>query len=135
MRLTRHFRKRPELLRSLMGFLIFLYLTGSLQLDSVHRLIHDHDERSAHTEELEQNACHRTVFHQATQNTCDHPTHVSEDKKCLWCFGYVHHETILQSLSQNFGFKHFEKHQTFYHQNHLSSEVASADSRGPPYMK
>lgn len=133
MRISRHLRNSPHLLRSLMGTLIVLYLAGSLQLDSLHRLLHQHDEKSVHTEELEQNACHRTVFHQATQNACDHPTHISENKKCPWCFGSVQYETIPQSGVDSFDFKYFRKQKSFYHPSLLNSEVSSANSRGPPF--
>jgi len=118
--------------RGLFGVLILLYLAGSLQLDSIHRLIHAHDESISHSVEIEQNACHRTVFHQATQNTCDHPTHLSELKKCPWCFGSVHYETILSAQDYK---NDFNLSAPVYTEIQDRKELKSAnphDSRGPP---
>lgn len=70
-----------------MVFLALLYTAGSLQIDSLHRLIHQHGERTLHTPEQEQNACHRVVFHNQLQGACEHPTHFSESKKCPLCHG------------------------------------------------
>lgn len=68
-------------------FLAVLYSAGSLQIDSVHRLLHQHGERALHTPEQEQNPCHRVVFHDQPQGSCEHPTHFSESKKCPLCHG------------------------------------------------
>lgn len=132
MRISSQIKKKPYLLSSLIGFLILLYLTGSLQLDSIHRLIHKHDDRSVHTIELEQNACHRSVFHQNTENSCNHPTHFSELKKCPWCFGSIQHESILTGsfalLEKSYPKKSFQHFQ----ESLIVAETYSAGIRGPP---
>jgi len=71
----------------LLVVLALLYTAGSLQIDSLHRLIHRHSERGNHTPEQEQNACHRVVYHNQLQGACEHPTHLSESKKCPLCQG------------------------------------------------
>ena len=70
-----------------MVLLALLYTAGSLQIDSLHRLIHQHGERTLHTPEQEQDPCHRVVFHHQTKGACEHPTHFSESKKCPLCHG------------------------------------------------
>jgi hypothetical protein len=66
--------------------MVLLYLTGSLQIDSVHKLFHKHQREVSHTPEVESNGCHVALFHNQGKGSCEHPTHFSEDKKCPWCF-------------------------------------------------
>ncbi|MFM7193844.1 MAG: hypothetical protein ACKO3B_09630 [Bacteroidota bacterium] len=75
-------------------FLAVLYSAGSLQIDSLHRLLHQHGERALHTPEQEQNPCHRVVFHDQPQGSCEHPTHFSESKKCPLCQGAPTHTAL-----------------------------------------
>lgn len=124
--------KPTRLIRSLMGLLVLLYLAGSLQLDSLHRLFHQHDQSYAHTEELEQNACHRTVFHQATENTCDHPTHISEDKNCPWCNGSIHYETILSESQPHTDLIFAEIALSYTQPKPILPNLLTLSSRGPP---
>lgn len=67
----------------LLGLLILLYGAGSLRIESLHRFLHEH-ESGLHTQEQENNACHRTVFH-GSSSSCEHPTHLSPNWKCPLC--------------------------------------------------
>lgn len=71
---------RTTLRWSVLGLLMALYTLGSLRVESVHRLIHDHDAE-LHTEAQERNACHRTIFH-GSSSSCEHPVHVSANWTC-----------------------------------------------------
>jgi hypothetical protein len=125
-------KNSPGFTRLCLSLLILLYLTGSLQIDSIHRLFHAHENSAAHTEESEKNACHRTVFHQATQNTCDHPTHISELKKCPWCNGYLQFSDVLISTLEPLSFFPGQKFFTANSQNSSESDLAELPIRGPP---
>ena len=80
--------------------LALLYTAGSLQIDSIHRLIHKHSEREKHTPEQERNACHRVVYHNQSQGACEHPTHFSESKKCPLCNGTTSQAALISAGQQ-----------------------------------
>lgn len=125
-------RKFPRLVRSLMGLLILFYLIGSLQLDSLHQILHQHDQSATHTEEAELNACHRAIFHLATENACDHPTHLTELKKCPWCIGTLHQDFGLASSVQVIHSSNFIE-TGFEFNSHFNSIGLSFNcNRGPP---
>ena len=132
MRIVRIFKIIPGLKHLCLSVLILSYLTGSLQIDSIHRLIHGHENSVAHNEESEKNACHRTVFHQATQNTCDHPTHISELKKCPWCNGSLQLKIALTGGIDALTIFYSQKSFTAYSQNHSGSDLSGFPNRGPP---
>jgi len=126
------FKIIPGLKHLCLSVLILSYLTGSLQIDSIHRLIHGHENSVAHTEESEKNACHRTVFHQATQNTCDHPTHISELKKCPWCNGSLQLKFALTGIFNSLTVFSCEQPFTAFSQNHSEFNLSGFPNRGPP---
>jgi hypothetical protein len=62
--------------------LLLIYSAGSVQLETLHTLFHEHDE--LHTSELEKDPCHRAVYHHEKEG-CEHKSHVTEQKKCSLC--------------------------------------------------
>ena len=86
MRYIRQSKIYNQCSRFFICIMVMLYLVGSLQIDSFHRLIHKHQREVIHTPEVESNGCHIALFHNQGKGSCAHPTHFSEDKKCPWCF-------------------------------------------------
>lgn len=129
---AKNIKNRPGLIRLCLSLLILLYLTGSLQIDSIHRLFHAHESSTIHSEESEKNACHRTVFHQATQNSCDHPTHISELKKCPWCNGYLQVSDLPAGIFESPAFFPGQDFFTSSVHNFSASDLAAFPIRGPP---
>ena len=64
--------------------LLLLYLTGNVQVESLHRVLHSF-EQALHSTEQEKDPCHRAIYHDAKQKGCDHKTHVTAVKKCPLC--------------------------------------------------
>ncbi|MFZ9981884.1 MAG: hypothetical protein ACO3FI_07630, partial [Cyclobacteriaceae bacterium] len=91
-----------------------------------------HQNSTVHTEESEKNACHRTVFHQATQNTCDHPTHISELKKCPWCNGSLQLKIALISHMDPLTIFAGQQSFTAYFENLQKAGLPEFGNRGPP---
>ena len=99
MRFNRQSNTHNPQSRFFICMMVLLYLVGSLQIDSFHRLIHKHQREVTHTPEVESNGCHVALFHNQGKGSCAHPTHFSEDKKCPWCFASFQtsylHATVL----------------------------------------
>jgi hypothetical protein len=67
------------------AFLLLLVYLGGQYLPSLgHTLLHTH-AHVVHTEADEQDACHRSIYHQDTVNGCDHPYHwLPAENECEW---------------------------------------------------
>lgn len=61
-------------------FFLLIYGLGTIEVAGIHDALHAED----HTEALEKDPCHRSVFHKA-KDSCKHPTHFTTQKKCFLC--------------------------------------------------
>ena len=66
------------------GLLLLLYITGSVQVESFHEILHA-TEASLHTAEQEMDPCHQAIYHDIAKEGCDHETHITAVKKCPLC--------------------------------------------------
>ena len=64
--------------------LLLLYLAGNVQVESFHQIFHSF-EQALHSSDQEKDPCHRSIYHDAEQEGCDHKTHVTAVKKCPLC--------------------------------------------------
>lgn len=71
--------------RSALLLLVLLYSAGTLKLEWLHRLIHEHEPAGLHSVEQERNPCHQAIYHAAAKQACEHPTHLTPDWKCPVC--------------------------------------------------
>lgn len=71
--------------RSALLVLVLLYSAGTLKLEWLHRLIHEHEPAGLHSVEQESNPCHQAIYHAAAKQACEHPTHLTADWKCPVC--------------------------------------------------
>lgn len=62
--------------------LLLIYSAGSIELQSIHYLLHDH--AAVHSSEAEKDPCHRAIYHHE-KDGCHHASHVSQSKKCPLC--------------------------------------------------
>lgn len=76
---THAFQSSPWKLATAIFFLL-IYGLGAIEVAGIHEALHAED----HTEALEKDPCHRSVFHQ-TKDSCEHPTHITAQKKCYLC--------------------------------------------------
>jgi len=79
--------------------LLFLavYLIGSIQVDSIHHLVHPDDHVILHSPEQEKDTCHQSIYHAGLNHGCEHKSHLSEFKKCTLC-DYANHSVHLFSI-------------------------------------
>lgn len=70
---------------ALAAFLLLLVYLGGQYLPSLgHALLHTH-VHVVHTAADEQDACHRSIYHQDAVNGCDHPYHwLPAENSCEW---------------------------------------------------
>lgn len=112
--------------------ILLLYLVGSVQIESLHHLVHPDDHISLHSPEQEKDTCHQSIYHAGINHGCDHKSHLSEFKKCAVC-DYANHSVHLFSIYttdlpdalSNF----IEDH---YVQSEVTTTLLYSSSRAPP---
>jgi hypothetical protein len=76
---------------SLLAFLLlFLYVAGNIQPEALHHLSHSEEAEVQHTAITEKDPCHRTLYHAAVGDGCDHAAHYTTQKKCAACHLVFH---------------------------------------------
>lgn len=113
--------------------LLFLYVLGSVEVDSLHSLSHEHENSQLHAAENEADACHQTVYHNQGKG-CEHPVHVSKNDTCSLCDGQLHTAHIL--LITNYDADALALASPFGREETLSSESALSylSGRAPPVL-
>lgn len=75
-------RYRLSLQSMVAAVILIVYATGAISIDFLHHVVHDHYDQAAHTEVLEQDPCHRALFHNDAADGCDHNAHFTAAEKC-----------------------------------------------------
>jgi hypothetical protein len=67
--------------------LIVFYVTGNIQFEGIHQLIHAHKTAVAteHSTEQEKDPCHRSIHHGDKEKGCNHHSHILFADKCDLC--------------------------------------------------
>lgn len=65
--------------------LLALYLCGTSGFEILHHIIHLHEHAVEHTEQAEEDPCHRALYHQDKENGCEHRSHIVVADKCDLC--------------------------------------------------
>ncbi len=60
--------------------LLFGYFLNVVSFESFHHVIHHHHHAELHTEEAEEDACHRAIYHGETSHECDHKSHITQSE-------------------------------------------------------
>jgi hypothetical protein len=111
--------------------LLLFYVAGNVQFESFHQVFHSL-EKALHSAEQENDPCHRSIYHDAKENGCDHKTHVTAVKNCPLChvvpFNEQHlasnHTIIVESLLDN--------DQVYLSSFKTEGRFLSTPSRAPP---
>lgn len=115
--------------------LLLIYFAGTSHLEVLHSFYHHHDKSVTHSEEQENNPCHRSIYHfdfDELAKNCGHNAHLVVADKCTICDHNVHQDHLLADLAE-ISFKDFPSQE-------FISLSADADSysllhvlpRGPP---
>jgi hypothetical protein len=78
--------------------LLFLYILGSVEIESLHSFSHEQEFSQLHSSENEADPCHISVYHEQRSQGCDHPTHVAKADKCSLCDSQLHNAHIFLSV-------------------------------------
>ena len=90
-------KRQRSLLRQIGAlFLIGSYLFVFMLSKISHELSHEHEEEHVvHTVEAEQDECHRTLYHAAQNNGCDHREHfLPSSSSCELCDAFIRNYQI-----------------------------------------
>lgn len=112
-------------------FLLLIYGAGSIELQSIHNLLHDH--AAMHSSEAEKDPCHRAIYHHE-KDGCHHSSHVSQSKKCPLCqFSFHGDEWVsAEALEQPVHFTKVLKNNIAL--SLIASSPAQQSSRAPPAL-
>ena len=58
--------------------LLFGYFVNVVSFNGFHEAIHHHEHAELHTEEAEEDACHRAIYHGETSHDCEHKSHLTQ---------------------------------------------------------
>lgn len=61
-----------------------IYTVGAISTDFVHHLVHDHSVPAWHAPALEEDPCHRSIFHHDNAHGCEHQAHFRNTEKCKY---------------------------------------------------
>jgi hypothetical protein len=76
---------RTLLLGGFVMLMVLVYLAGALQFNALHAALHAEAQEDIHSPEREQEACHKAIYHQAQEGSCQHKTHLVANDRCLLC--------------------------------------------------
>lgn len=74
--------------------LLFLYVLGSNQTQSIHGLFHIQENAELHSPKNEKDPCHLVIYHHLKESGCHHNTHLVSLRKCPLCDLSFHSEHI-----------------------------------------
>lgn len=86
--------------------LLFGYFLNVVSFESFHQAIHHHDHSELHTEEAEEDACHRAIYHGETSHDCEHKSHLAEThdscELCKVTVSRVHFASEVVDVLENY---------------------------------
>ena len=113
-------------------FLLSFCFAGTFQFKALHGLFHLHEHIVIHSEAQEQNACHRTIYHNEEERGCDHHSHILITDKCELCDLSFHTDHILLAKEQTSTLLFFQINPAVCSQDALSLSESPLSSRAPP---
>jgi hypothetical protein len=81
--------------------LLVLYLWAGLNLDFVHKQVHEKDLVELHSAIHEGDPCHRFIYHHDKINGCEHASHIISNDVCKVCqlFSHANHFHLATKIS------------------------------------
>ncbi len=127
-------RNRNRNIFQVLTFLLLgAYAAGTSQSQIFHSLTHDHTAE-LHSDEQEEDACHRLIFHGDNERGCGHGAHLLVSDKCEMCDLVCHWGG---GLLPAIGYKSiaFSQHHFTVHQSDFEGcGFVIASSRAPPSL-
>ena len=116
-------------------FLLIGYTIGNIEIDGFHELFHAQNNIVDHSIQQENDSCHRTIYHQARKNGCEHKAHLTKTEKCSLCHLLFHADQLAFSDSSC----EFIQSGFICTKEFISVQLAGIDnnlpSRAPPFIQ
>lgn len=120
--------------RMLALILLVLYVAGTSELEIIHSFFHNHDHTVSHSEEQEQDPCHRLIYHGDIQQGCDHDSHLIVSDKCHMCDLAFHGDQMWVGIISEESGKYENKFFSLYTRNLDTYGALILPSRAPPTL-
>jgi hypothetical protein len=129
--------RKVKIVRKLIGgplsatLLLLLYFIGNVEIQGFHDIVHSF-ERSLHTPAEEADPCHRAIYHDPSNDGCDHETHVRAVKQCPLCHVIPINVQHFEASNSFVFFSTKSDHEIYQASEVLESQLSSPQPRGPP---
>lgn len=130
----RHSAFSASLTSCLALVLLLLYVAGSVQIEGFHHLLHAEEVTELHSLQHEQDSCHKAIYHQETENTCDHSSHVVQLKKCPVCELSFQTEHLTSSVTILYSASGHPDYVSWAIHSEPSARWINLPSRAPPVL-
>lgn len=74
--------------------LLSAYAIGFIQVQLLHEAFHADKYALIHSAAHEKDPCHRTIYHDEKESSCEHKLHITNVEKCSLCSSIVHNEYL-----------------------------------------
>ena len=110
------------------------YFLNVVSFERFHQAVHHHEHADLHTEEAEEDACHRAIYHGESSHDCEHKSHLLETEiACDLCKVTVSrfhfNSATVQASNQPNQFAHIQATSTAFLDSNCSLVYSP---RGPP---
>lgn len=126
---------KNRIVRALSVVFLWGYLLNVISFETFHQAIHHHDHSELHSDEDEEDACHRAIYHGDVSADCKHESHFAEtDTDCELCKVLTSRskQFIGTSFVENSLFSFFSQDFNFGSDLVLEPSLLQSFLRGPP---
>jgi hypothetical protein len=110
--------------------LLLLYLISGQPQEVFHQFVHEHEEIT-HSAEQEQDACHRSIYHEQNDG-CGHKAHFTTSEKCALCDHYIKTDHLYSTNANHTSTVIYSTDRAFIATFSASDPIRVLPSRGPP---
>lgn len=126
-------RKKPGILTSACAIILMLmYVAGTVEVDSIHSLIHSEGIAGLHSAKNEADPCHQTIYHNL--KGCHHKSHVIQADKCPMCQISLHNNQFGAKRLAFEGITSSVVIPQHFTGSFISEIVTESSSRAPPFI-
>ena len=121
-----------SLSKAALCMLLLLYSLAALKVDSFHELFHAEELKELHSAEHENNPCHKSIYHQQAEPSCEHKSHITENTKCPLCECNISLDQLLSRRSDVINIDSISTLELFTSTDLITAAQFVSADRGPP---
>lgn len=123
---------RSSIGKILTACFVILYVGGTSHLEWIHSLIHEHAVIVSHSDDDENDPCHRSISHGDTEHGCHHDSHLTASDKCQMCDMACHADQVFEVYADLLKGEFAPTYFAFFKQSTDSFSAVILSSRAPP---